>query len=112
MTGDTWVQHRFPSKNEDVEMRAPSRPPVDVDVPVSEDETSSGLSTTDDEFDVDDNDDDGLNMANIVVTTGPVRQVNARRRTHEARFVCDICGTALTTKRNLEGASIFLYPTE
>lgn len=42
-------------------------------------------------------------MAKPVVTTGPVAEASARRRMHAAKFVCEICGTALTTKRNLEG---------
>lgn len=67
------------------------------DFDMSEPETSSGLS--DDDADPS----QSPNMAKFVVTTGPVRQASARRRTHEARFVCEICGTALTTKRNLEG---------
>jgi hypothetical protein len=44
-------------------------------------------------------------VAKAVVTSGPVAMASARRRMHAARFVCDICGTALTTKRNLEGGA-------
>jgi hypothetical protein len=42
-------------------------------------------------------------VAKTVVTTGPVAMASDRRRTREAKYVCDICGRALTTKTNLEG---------
>lgn len=42
-------------------------------------------------------------IAKAVVTTDPVSEASARRRTHEARFQCDLCGKWLTTKTNLEG---------
>jgi uncharacterized Zn-finger protein len=42
-------------------------------------------------------------IAKQVVTTGPVAEASAIRRTHAAKFVCEICGVALTTKTNLEG---------
>jgi hypothetical protein len=46
---------------------------------------------------------DGQMLAKTVVTTDPVSEAAAKRRTHEARFQCDICGKKLTTKTNLEG---------
>lgn len=42
-------------------------------------------------------------IAKQVVTTGPVAEASAIRRTHAAKFECDICGVHLTTKTNLDG---------
>jgi hypothetical protein len=38
-----------------------------------------------------------------VVTTDPIAEASSKRRTHEARFECDICHKKLTTKTNLDG---------
>jgi hypothetical protein len=52
---------------------------------------------------IDDTDASSVLIAKAVVTTDPVSEASARRRTHEARFECDLCGKRLTTKTNLEG---------
>lgn len=38
-----------------------------------------------------------------VVTTDPIAEASSKRRTHEARFECEICHKKLTTKTNLDG---------
>jgi transposase-like protein len=45
----------------------------------------------------------GAKSVKPIVTTAPIALASDRRRTREARFICDLCGRALTTRTNLEG---------